>query len=225
MWGNCLCSDGVLKPGCDPSNSDTWTDLSNSTATLPRNLSLTCVVLGPPPGTSGTSGSPDEQSNSSGRGGRGLGKGAIAGIVVGSVAGGVVMGAAAAYLGLLGARARAWTQARLVSSYEEVDRGEGLMPSHIGFSLARSSRPKRGGSVFGSVSATCLDMVHHAFTVHVSGMHAYCLAMSGVCCLAADGSVGAVHVGHPALLQHTRNSAWYDPRPLEGTIVHLSFMR
>jgi hypothetical protein len=71
VFGLCECSDGLLVPGCDASQSSSWTslepDLVGESPTLPSNLSLTCSKATsqslPPPSPS-PSPSPSEKDGS-----------------------------------------------------------------------------------------------------------------------------------------------------------------
>ena len=74
VFGLCECSDGFLVPGCDASQSSSWTslepDLVEESPTLPSNLSLTCTKatlqpLPPPFPSPSPSPSPSEKDGSS----------------------------------------------------------------------------------------------------------------------------------------------------------------
>jgi len=130
-WGRCRCTDGVLEPGCDPLDSSTWLTL-NGTGRLPANLSLTCTIASPQPGGGGGGGGSAAGSDSSQgqhrRRHHGLSPGALAGIIVGSTVGGLVLLGLAGYGGYLGIHTKKWMQSRVGASYQPVFTGQSYTP-------------------------------------------------------------------------------------------------
>ncbi|GIL93847.1 hypothetical protein Vretimale_213 [Volvox reticuliferus] len=144
VWGSCQCDDGLLRPGCELTNSSTWYGQLpgppevNSTANpngtlLPPDLSITCVAV--PAEDSATRGGSQQRHRN-----EGMSRGALVALIVigcllvGGCSAGVILWCCGLLPDLHNLRIRNLT------SYEPVFTGQSYTPSMGGSSSSSRRR-------------------------------------------------------------------------------------